>query len=72
MDRNLKLGLLTDDGDILLMTYFNSCKSAFFLPVSRCSTKMFIKFIWIDLNAFTIWAENFMNNFPNFTRFFTR
>ena len=33
-DRNLKLGLFTD-GDTLLMIYFNTCKSALFLPVSR-------------------------------------
>ena len=34
-NRNLKLGLFTDNGDILLMIYFNTCKSALFLPVSR-------------------------------------
>ena len=35
MDRNLKLGLFTNDGDIMLMIYFNACKSALFLPVIR-------------------------------------
>ena len=27
--------LFTDDRDMLLMIYFNTCKSALFLPVSR-------------------------------------
>ena len=61
--RNLKLDLFTNEGDMLLMIYFNTCKPALFLP---------IKFIWVDSNALTIWVENVVNNFQNFTRFFTR
>ena len=33
-DRNLKLGIFTDDGD-MLMIYVNTCKSALFLPVNH-------------------------------------
>ena len=34
-DRNLKLGLFTNYGDMLLIICFNTCKSALSLPVSR-------------------------------------